>query len=92
MAYSGYIGKIIENYHYGYPTLLAGEGTAPPEDVGGFTGYGEFLKIYHNLNHPEHEDIKTWAHSLLYREYDPEFISGMLKFVKYKKTEWDKLK
>ncbi|OZU89626.1 hypothetical protein CIL03_00325 [Virgibacillus indicus] len=84
--------KVMENYHYGYPTLLTGEGTAPPEDVGGFMGYSEFLKIYHDPDHPDHEDMKTWANSQLYREYDPEFISGMLKFVKYKKTEWDNLR
>nr|WP_255259599.1 plasmid pRiA4b ORF-3 family protein [Lentibacillus sp. CBA3610] len=27
--------KTIEDYHYGYPTLIDGAETAPPEDVGG---------------------------------------------------------
>ncbi|WP_243299636.1 plasmid pRiA4b ORF-3 family protein [Bacillus litorisediminis] len=83
--------KILEDYYYGYPTLVDGEGTAPPEDVGGFVGYSRFLEIFHNPNHPEYEEIRAWAKEQYYREYDPEFINSLLKFVKYKKTEWDKI-
>jgi hypothetical protein len=84
--------QVIEDYHYGYPTLLDGEGTAPPEDVGGFDGYHEFLEIFHNPKHPEHKEVREWAEEQYYRDYDPEFINSMLKFVKYKKTEWEKIK
>ncbi|MBO1911106.1 plasmid pRiA4b ORF-3 family protein, partial [Microvirga sp. 3-52] len=37
--------EIVEDYYFGYPTLLDGEGTAPPEDVGGPPGYELFLEV-----------------------------------------------
>lgn len=83
--------EVTEGYHYGYPTLIDGAETAPPEDVGGIHGYYEFLKSYHNENHPEHENIRIWAEEQHYKEYDKNYINSMLKFIKYKKTEWDKI-
>lgn len=80
--------ETIEDYHYGYPTLIDGAETAPPEDVGGLSGYYEFLKIYHD---EKHKDIRAWAEEQRYREYDKDRINSMLKSIKYKKTEWDKL-
>jgi hypothetical protein len=80
--------ETIDNYHYGYPTLIDGAETAPPEDVGGLSGYYEFLKIYHD---EKHEDIRAWAEEQRYRKYDKDRINSMLKSIKYKKTEWDKL-
>lgn len=82
---------IVKDYYFGFPTLLDGAETAPPEDVGGIYGFYEFLKIYKDNEHPEHDDIKTWAESSYFREYDPDFINSMLKTIKYKKTEWDKI-
>ncbi len=83
--------EIVEEYHYGYPTLIDGAETAPPEDVGGLPGYYEFLKIYYDPEHPEYEEIRAWAKEQRYREYDAEFINRKLKSLKYKKTEWDKI-
>jgi hypothetical protein len=43
-----------------YPLCLEGERACPPEDVGGTTGYGEFL---HALVHPrdeQHEQCVWW--------------------------------
>lgn len=82
---------IVEDYYFGFPTLLDGAETAPPEDVGGLYGFYEFLKIYRDNKHPEHEEIKAWAESSYFREYDPDFINDILKGIKYKKTEWDKI-
>lgn len=79
------------DYYYGYPTLIDGAETAPPEDVGGLHGYYEFLKVYHDENNSDHEDIKAWAEEQRYREYDEDWINRSLKSIKYKKTEWDKL-
>ncbi|MFD1362359.1 plasmid pRiA4b ORF-3 family protein [Lentibacillus salinarum] len=84
--------KTVEDYHYGYPTLIDGAETAPPEDVGGLPGYYQFLQIYHDANHPEHATMKEWAEEQLFREYNPDFINRMLKSIHYKKTEWDQLK
>lgn len=83
--------KTVEDYHYGYPVLIEGAETAPPEDVGGLPGYDMFLKIYHDVNHPEHEDMTAWAKEQLFREYDPDFINDRLKSIHYKKTEWDQI-
>jgi len=83
--------KIVEDHYYGYPILLDGAGTAPPEDVGGIPGYEEFLKIYNDESHPDHEHMKAWADEQRSREYDPEHINRRLKGIMYKKTEWNKI-
>ena len=82
---------IVDDYYFGFPTLLDGAETAPPEDVGGLHGFYEFLKIYNDKNHPEHEEAKTWADSLSFKKYDPKWINDRLRGIKYKKTEWDKI-
>ncbi|MGD7024765.1 plasmid pRiA4b ORF-3 family protein [Rossellomorea vietnamensis] len=83
--------EVVDDYYFGYPTLLDGAETAPPEDVGGMHGFYEFLEAYHDENHPEHKNMKAWAESLYFREYDPAFINEILKGLNYKKTEWDKI-
>ncbi|WBW96204.1 hypothetical protein [Oceanirhabdus sp. W0125-5] len=47
--------------------------------------------VYHDENHPDHKNIKKWAEEQLYREYDKDWTNIMLKHIKYKKTEWDKI-
>lgn len=37
--------EIVDDYYFGFPTLLAGAETAPPEDVGGIHGFYEFLEF-----------------------------------------------
>jgi len=81
--------EIVDDYYFGFPTLLDGAEAAPPEDVGGIYGFNEFLKVYRDPKHPEHEDIKSWAESLRFREYDPDWINMILKGISYKKTEWN---
>lgn len=44
-----------------YPRCVAGAGACPPEDVGGTTGYAEFLQAVGNRRHPEHAAMLTWA-------------------------------
>ncbi|WP_077623272.1 plasmid pRiA4b ORF-3 family protein [Sediminibacillus massiliensis] len=83
--------EVVEDYHYGYPTLISGQGTAPPEDVGGVERFNRFLMIYHDPAHEGHREVREWAESQGYREYDEEWINRRLKPLKYKKTEWDKL-
>jgi hypothetical protein len=82
---------IVDDYYFGYPTLLDGAETAPPEDVGGLSGFYEFLKVYQDEKHPEHDEIKTWAKEQGFEEYDPERINDIIKNLSYKKTEWDKI-
>ena len=82
----------MDDYYFGYPSLLDGAEAAPPEDVGGMDGFYEFLKIYRDETHPEHEEIKQWAQSMWFREYNPDRTNSFLKSISYKKTEWDKIK
>ena len=84
--------KIVDDYYFGYPTLLDGEETAPPEDVGGIDGFYKFIEIYRNPKCLEHQEIKDWADSLYFREHDPDWINDRLKGLDYKKTEWDMIK
>ncbi len=78
----------VEDYYFGYPTLLDGDGTAPPEDVGGPPGYEKFLSVYHDPTHPNYLRMYAWAERQDYLPLDMDKINDRLKFVKYKKTEW----
>ncbi len=43
------------------PVCLAGERHCPPEDVGGPTGYQEFLEVIFDPHHEEYEHNVSWA-------------------------------
>jgi hypothetical protein len=43
-----------------YPRLTEVTGKCPPEDVGGFPGYEQFLDAIADPAHPEHDDLKEW--------------------------------
>jgi hypothetical protein len=83
--------EIVDDYYFGYPTLLAGEGEAPPEDVGGVYGFYDFLKAYNDPSDEFYSEVRDWAKEQRYRSYDPDRINSMLKSVRCKKTEWDKI-
>jgi hypothetical protein len=57
-----------------YPTFVAGARRAPPEDVGGTTGFEEFLEAVADPDHEEHERMLEWYG----RPYDPEDIDEHL--------------
>lgn len=42
---------IVDDYYFGFATLLDGAGTAPAEDVGGLNGFYEFLEAYKDSKH-----------------------------------------
>jgi hypothetical protein len=44
-----------------YPVCLEGERCCPPEDVGGVSGYEEFLEAIADPSHPEHDEWMTWV-------------------------------
>lgn len=71
--------KIIDNYVFGYPTIIEGEGACPPEDVGGIGGYEEFLLAWNDPKHPEHEVMREWGESQYYRYFDIDFRNNLLK-------------
>lgn len=83
------VEKIVEDYYFGFPTLLAGQGTAPADDVGGVEGFKEFLTAYNDETHADHKNMREWASHQSFKEYDEALINEMLKQVKYGKTQWE---
>ena len=53
-----------------YPAFVAGERRGPPEDVGGITGFMEFLEASRNPLHEEHEAVVRWYG----RRFEPDDI------------------
>jgi len=54
-------GRALPDPGRKYPACVGGERSRPPEDVGGVTGYAEFLEIFHDGAHPEHRSHRQWA-------------------------------
>jgi len=50
-----------------YPVLIAASSRCPPEDVGGFPDYEEFLAAITDPDHERHEEINEWRHA----DFDP---------------------
>lgn len=46
------------------PYCVDGANACPPEDVGGGSGYADFLEAMADPNHPEHEGILEWYGSI----------------------------
>lgn len=53
-----------------YPRFVAGARRAPPEDVGGITGFEEFLEAMADPEHEQHQLMLDWQGEL----FDPEDI------------------
>ncbi len=51
-----------------YPRCIAGSRAGPPEDVGGPSGYADFLDAWRDPLHEQHRDMRRWAG----RKFDPE--------------------
>jgi hypothetical protein len=51
-----------------YPICIAGARHGPPEDVGGVTGYADFLEAWSDPEHEEHRARRTWVG----RRFSPE--------------------
>ena len=71
--------KIIDDYEFGYPTILEGDGACPPEDVGGIPGYEEFLRVWNDQEDAEHEEMRQWGENQYYRPFDIAFRNNLLK-------------
>ena len=62
--------KEIKDERLLHPKCVEGEGTCPPEDVGGIHGFEEFKAIMKDKDHPERESYIEWYGS----EFDPDKI------------------
>lgn len=51
-----------------YPRCIAGSRAAPPEDVGGYSSYADFLEAWLDPEHEDHKDNRRWAG----KKFDPE--------------------
>ena len=71
--------KIIDDYEFGYPTILEGDGACPPEDVGGIPGCEEFLRAWNNPEDTENEEMRQWGENQHYRSFDIAFRNNLLK-------------
>lgn len=66
------VEKVLEpEFGVGYPRCVAGKRAAPPEDVGGPWGYGEFLEAMGDPTHERHEELHEW----IGQAWDPELFS-----------------
>lgn len=71
--------RVIDNYKLNHPVCLAGDGKAPPEDVGGEGGYEEFLRIIENPEDPDFVHMERWVIGQGFEEFDMERMNHMLK-------------
>lgn len=53
-----------------YPRLVGGARRGPPEDVGGFPGFEEFLSAMRDPTHERHDELSRWYG----RPFDPEEV------------------
>ena len=51
---------VADDERNGWPMCLAGANACPPEDVGGISGYGEFLQAMSDPSHEEHDAMWRW--------------------------------
>jgi len=73
------VGSPIDDYQFNHAVCLAGEGNAPPEDVGGPPGYEEFLKIISDKDHPDFRDMESWGRSQGFEEFKIMSVNDALK-------------
>jgi hypothetical protein len=66
--------ELVPADHGVYPRCVAGAGACPPEDVGGTTGYAEFLRVIRDRGHPERKGMLEWAGGA----FDPQGFSPQL--------------
>ncbi len=73
------VEKSIDDCGSDAPFILAGAGACPPEDVGGIVGYRQFLQVWNDPAHFEHEAVKIWGKSRFYRDFDIALRNKLLK-------------
>jgi hypothetical protein len=66
------------------PQLVEAEGRCPPEDVGGPSGYEEFLEAIADPEHPDHDELTKW-HSEPFDPSVPDFDARRLEVLKLAK-------
>jgi len=62
-----------------YPVCIGGERAFPPEDVGGVSGYEDFLEIIHDPEHEEHDYMVSWSDGLNPEMFDLRSVNRELR-------------
>jgi Plasmid pRiA4b ORF-3-like protein len=66
------------------PVCLAGQRRCPPEDVGGTSGYEEFLEVIFQPGHEEFEHYRAWAENPVHaEEFDLEAVNAKLSKMRW---------
>lgn len=75
------VQDVLFDYDKYYAHCLAGEGDAPPEDVGGEGGYENFMEIMADPMHPEHAELKEWVSGQWWHQpFELEAVNRKLKY------------
>ena len=72
--------KVIENSRNRFPVLLEREGERPPEDVGGPTGFKEYLRVISDPQSPEYESMAAWSEITKAKKRTVEEINRSLRY------------
>jgi len=65
------------------PVCLAGARACPPEDVGGLSGYQNFLEAMRDPRHPEHQEFLDWIGGEFdSEEFDVDQINQKLRSIR----------
>ena len=64
--------RLVQEPGCTYPTCLAGERHAPPEDCGGIPGFYNLLEAIRDPEHEEHEELLDWVGG----GFDPDAFSA----------------
>ena len=65
------------------PLCLGGERRCPPEDVGGVSGYEEFLEVIFDPTHEEYEHLVGWAGGHFIDEFDLKAVNKKLSRMRW---------
>ena len=71
-----------------YPRFIDGARRAPPEDVGGQSGFENFLSVTADPKHPEYADLKRWYGRAFNPDdiAEPQITARMAKLTKRKQS------
>ena len=74
------INNVLTEYDANYAQCTGGTGDAPPEDVGGVSGFCRYYDAVSDPQSPEHKDMKSWARSQYWHHpFDIDMINRLLK-------------
>jgi hypothetical protein len=78
------VEKILPSDAPTKPVCLAGERRCPPEDVGGVSGYQEFLDVIFEPGHEEFSHFRGWAGGTFYaEEFDLKSVNEILERMRW---------